>query len=201
MIPERLSSVFPVTTTLCNSQDKWQHVGDFHAIWAQLIQGKWLGPAMFQCFKLECFKFKPWNLFQATFNHKLLAYAQKVQHEILRCVSFRRSKGIITIFLFSHGTYEPWHINHPGKPFSDNCFKLGSEQSLNSTSGESSIVKITVLQLSVLPGKRVLALCTSPCCTHWADVLYPTLTALREPFHKHAGAEEAIVCPTTWKFK
>jgi len=36
------------------------------------------------------------------------------------------------MFLFSHGTYEPWHISHPGKPFSDNCFKLDSEQSLNS---------------------------------------------------------------------
>lgn len=66
------------------------------------------------------------------------------------------------MFLFSCGTYQPWHINHPGKPFSDNCFKLDSEQSLNLTSGESSIVKITVLELSVLLAKIVPALCTSP---------------------------------------
>lgn len=170
MIPEKLRSVFPITITLCNSQDKWQHVGDFHAVWAQLFQGKWLAILV---------KYKPWNLFQVTFNHKLLAYAQKIQHEILWCVSFRGSKRIITMFLFIWGTYKPWHISHPGKPFSDNCFKLDSEQSLNSTSGESSIVKITVLQLSVLPGKIVLALCTLPCCTHWADILSPTLTTLR----------------------
>lgn len=71
-------------------------------------------------------KFKPWNPFQVTFNHKLLAYTQKPWQEILWSVLFRRSKGIITMFLFSHCTYKPWHISHPGKPFSDNCFKLDS---------------------------------------------------------------------------
>lgn len=159
MTPEQQRSVFPTTTTLRNSQDRWQRLADFHAVWAQLIQGNSLHPA-------TLVKFKPWNPFQVTFNRKLLDYAQKLRHEILWSVLFRRSKGIITMFLFSCGTYEPWHISHPGKPFSDNCFKLDSEKSLNSISGESSIVKITVLQLSVLLAKIVLALCTLPRFTH-----------------------------------
>lgn len=158
-IPKQQCLVFPITTTLRNTQDRWQRVADVHAVWALLIQGKLLHPA-------TLVKFKPWKPSHVIFNHKLLAYAQKLQHEILWSVLFRRSKGIIIMFLFSCGTYEPWHISHPGKPFSDNCFKLDSEQSLNSTLGESSIVKITVLQLSVLLAKIVLALCSSPCFTH-----------------------------------
>lgn len=49
-----------------------------------------------------------------------------------------------------------------GKTFSKNCFKLDSEQTLNSISGESRIVNTRVWWLSALLANIVLILCTLP---------------------------------------
>lgn len=66
--------------------------------------------------------------------------------------------------------FKPWHLRAlaykpPWKAILDDCFKLDSEQSLNSTSAESSIVKIMVLQAFHPPRKNSVCF-ASPALLH-----------------------------------